>query len=180
MNTYYGYNDFRNYRSLAHYGVKGMKWGVRKQRELVGRSRAVRTGQSDRYKNTKRFSTAKKVAIGAAIVAGVGLATYGAYKINSKAVMDATYRYVSAYKNNLTAQAIIDRTKGSTRKTMTELGTDRKGLREIRREYGNAAERRFNRALKREVKENAKRRLEKEQNEWLMKNASRYNHRSHI
>lgn len=30
MGTFYAPNDYRNY--IAHYGVKGMKWGVRKQR----------------------------------------------------------------------------------------------------------------------------------------------------
>jgi hypothetical protein len=34
-NTFYASNDYRNY--LAHYGVKGMKWGVRKNRQTAER-----------------------------------------------------------------------------------------------------------------------------------------------
>ena len=36
MGTFYASNDYRNY--IAHYGVKGMKWGVRKQRDSGRRS----------------------------------------------------------------------------------------------------------------------------------------------
>lgn len=36
-NTFYPDNDYRNY--LAHHGVKGMKWGVRKQYPIIGRAR---------------------------------------------------------------------------------------------------------------------------------------------
>lgn len=34
MGTFYAPNDYRNY--IAHYGVKGMKWGVRKQKAQRG------------------------------------------------------------------------------------------------------------------------------------------------
>lgn len=34
MGTFYAPNDYRNY--IAHYGVKGMKWGVRKKRPSIG------------------------------------------------------------------------------------------------------------------------------------------------
>lgn len=54
---------------LIHYGVKGMKWGVRHD--------PIRGSLSSR----KGMSTAKKIAIGAAIVGGTVLVGYGAYKI---------------------------------------------------------------------------------------------------
>ena len=56
------YDDY-----LAHYGVKGMKWGVRKDRKRS--SRQPRTEEQ----KAKRKQVAKKVAIGvgsAAVVAG--------------------------------------------------------------------------------------------------------------
>lgn len=34
MGTFYAPNDYRNY--IAHYGVKGMRWGVRKQKASTG------------------------------------------------------------------------------------------------------------------------------------------------
>lgn len=61
----------RNYHPgfLMHYGVKGMKWGVRHDPE--------RTGSSS---GRKKMSTAKKVAIGVAVAAAVGGASYYAIK----------------------------------------------------------------------------------------------------
>lgn len=57
---------------LAHYGVKGMRWGVRNDDEPSGNKKA---------KN--KWSTKKKVAVGAAVVAGV-LAVGGAWYIYNK------------------------------------------------------------------------------------------------
>lgn len=63
--------------SLAHYGVKGMKWGVRHDRPSSGRSR---TGASSRSPTTSESekkglsSTAKKVIIGGVALAAVGTA----------------------------------------------------------------------------------------------------------
>jgi len=45
MGTFYSNNDYRNY--LAHFGVKGMKWGVRKERAKRSRYRN-RRGQLNR------------------------------------------------------------------------------------------------------------------------------------
>lgn len=67
---------------LIHYGVLGMKWGVRKQRPTSGNTRSRRTGSDQRKGSNSRASTAKKIAIGAAIVGGTVLVGYGAYKIS--------------------------------------------------------------------------------------------------
>lgn len=58
---------------LAHYGVKGMKWGVRKGRRSG--SKASRTSNSPASKRNRK-ETAKKVAKAAAITAGAAAATY--------------------------------------------------------------------------------------------------------
>lgn len=52
---------------LSHHGVKGMKWGVRHDPERKGRR-----GSSGK----KKMSTAKKVAIGMAVAAGIGAGVY--------------------------------------------------------------------------------------------------------
>ena len=54
---------------LVHHGIKGQKWGVRKQKPK---------GKST---NKRKKSIGKKIAIGSAIVVGTALAAYGGYKI---------------------------------------------------------------------------------------------------
>lgn len=63
---------------LIHYGVPGMKWGVRKERPSSGRSnqRISKSRSSERRKKV-----AKRVAIGAAVIAG----TIGAVYLGKKA-----------------------------------------------------------------------------------------------
>lgn len=67
---------------LCHYGVKGMKWGVRKEIPLVGRRYRsyATTSQSTAAKNARISARAKKIAIIGASVAVAGLAIYGAKK----------------------------------------------------------------------------------------------------
>ena len=78
---------------LMHYGVKGMKWGVRKEYEYssngYGRGSVVTKNQNQNQNNQvttnkkKPMSRAKKVAIGAAVTAGIVAGAYGAYKLSS-------------------------------------------------------------------------------------------------
>lgn len=71
----YQYPDY-----LMHYGIPGMKWGVRKQRVTSGKSnrRSAKNSMSDADKKARRRRNAK-IAAG---VVGVALAAYGAYKFN--------------------------------------------------------------------------------------------------
>lgn len=69
---------------LNHYGVKGMKWGVRKNQP---RAKNTDTGKTE----DQRKATARKVAKGAAICAGVLAGSYATYTV-AKA-------YSRSYKN---------------------------------------------------------------------------------
>lgn len=86
---------------LIHYGVLGMKWGVRKQRPTSGNARSRRTGSDQRKGSNSRASTVKKVAIGAAIVGGTVLAGYGVYKLHGKAVSNLSKKYIEKGQNYL-------------------------------------------------------------------------------
>lgn len=70
---------------LMHYGVKGMKWGVRKQPEYTGRIRRYRTDQGSSGKRglSDRQKNALKVAAGTALIVG---GTAMAYKMNRRLV----------------------------------------------------------------------------------------------
>lgn len=72
--------------TLCHYGVKGMKWGIRRKRNTVSSGRRTSNGSSSKSSksNTTKSSSSKiKTAakIGAA-AAGVALAAYGGYKMS--------------------------------------------------------------------------------------------------
>lgn len=70
----YQYPDY-----LMHYGVPGMKWGVRKQRVTSGKTkrRSSKGSMSEEDKKARRRRNAK-IAAG---VAGVALSAYGVHKI---------------------------------------------------------------------------------------------------
>lgn len=103
-------NDFKDY--LAHHGILGMKWGIRRFRNYdgsltnAGRKRYDSPGNL-RYKKTakeqearkeKRRTRAKQIAKGLAAAALVGGAGYAAYKLNKKAapaLAKAMHRYDS-------------------------------------------------------------------------------------
>ena len=66
-------------RELYHFGVKGMKWGHRKQTTNFQRDSSENTNK--RTAEQKAARRKKAIKIGAA-VAGTALAVYGAYKLH--------------------------------------------------------------------------------------------------
>ena len=64
---------------LYHYGVAGMKWGVRKQTPTVGRQRSFTDGH---YSSEQRKARIKKAAKIGGAVAVTALAVYGGYKLS--------------------------------------------------------------------------------------------------
>lgn len=78
-NEYYGAPTTPTTDYLAHYGIKGMKWGVRKAREsgnAKAMSRAYRKAEKHLAKLEKRASSGKKYAKRAAAL-GLGAAAAG-------------------------------------------------------------------------------------------------------
>lgn len=100
MNTYIiVYSD-----ELNHYGVKGMRWGVRKQLPFIAgnKRKTSSTGSSSQIKAQKR-ARAKKIAIGMAAAAAVAGISYAAIKTHqtskyNKAAHEAVNRALRARK----------------------------------------------------------------------------------
>ena len=61
---YYGNNDWRDYKALQHYGVKGMMWRKRKVRPSDGPVTVINTASSNSNRNGKPIKRKKKVERG--------------------------------------------------------------------------------------------------------------------
>lgn len=69
---------------LHHHGIKGMKWGIRRFQNADG---SLTSAGRERYGDDageRKKSTAKKVAVGAAAIAGVALTAYLVKKHGAK------------------------------------------------------------------------------------------------
>lgn len=84
---------------LAHHGILGQKWGVRRFQNKdgsytsAGKKRYSRDSKAeeieeDTQPKKSHKDLAKKIAIGTAIVAGVALASYGTYKLYKNGKLD--------------------------------------------------------------------------------------------
>ena len=99
---------------LYHYGVKGMKWGVRKQ-QVIGNNRRSSSQNVDvKARRKARLKTAAKVG---AIVAGTALVAYGGYKMGKvykssiaslgKKYMNLGNTHYQIYNNNRNTAALL-------------------------------------------------------------------------
>lgn len=86
---------------LYHHGVRGMKWGVRRQRQVSGANQNLSAEQ----RTAIRKQRAKKAAAVGATVAVAALATYGAYKVSKVRGMNKELvdDYLSRHPQNFTS-----------------------------------------------------------------------------
>lgn len=102
---------------LAHYGVKGMKWGVRHTPIYTGgtRGHGQGTNSTKRGLSSKTKSRLKKVVIGAAVVGGLGL--------GAVAVKSGAFRNVSAIGKR-SAESVLKRAETTAKfDSVTDIAT---------------------------------------------------------
>lgn len=93
-----------NYQDyLIHFGIPGMKWGVRKQRPTSNVQVARSNGFASQRKAERRAKARKAVKVGKAVAVGV-LAAYGATKL-----IKATSNHVQVKKGKEAADRILKR-----------------------------------------------------------------------
>lgn len=113
---------------LYHYGVKGMKWGHRKQRAvtLANPKRTVSPEEQAKKKAERKAKAKRAAKVGAAVV-GTALAAYGGYKL-AKYVQgkrqQSAMKKASAYINN----NLFDKIGDSTFRDGTRQMTFRNGM----------------------------------------------------
>lgn len=112
---------------LYHHGVKGMRWGVRHKRELIGR-RHRRTQEHD--ENGNKTKKALKVGL---IVAGGLLAAYGGYKFVDSGSM---HRLITKGQNALSKQTMFKHNMELANKNFSEDEILSKVVSRINPDYG--------------------------------------------
>lgn len=133
-NDYWAYLQPHS-NDLMHYGVKGMKWGVRHDYVPTGRYRFInRRPARDRYSRStarrssaSRYSTPQqrkimnrlKIARGSMIVAGTAMAAYGGYRwsqvlrspIGKKMIADGKRQLMNRASRGLTYAQNLNRAR---------------------------------------------------------------------
>lgn len=102
--------------ALQHYGVKGMKWGVRGYTNKNGPltsagKRRYNDGGDLTPEQQRRRTIAKRAGIGVGITAATVLGTYGAYKLANS---PQAKKYVSR------GQAVVNSSKNNMQATMSQ------------------------------------------------------------
>ena len=103
---------------LYHYGVRGMKWGVRKQRDTIGR-RPRSQSMSLEERSALRKQRAKRAAIVGSVAAVAALSAYGAYKVSKVRGMnkELVADYLTRHPENFTTHQKIFSNGGAITKT---------------------------------------------------------------
>lgn len=124
--------DYQDY--LMHFGVPGMKWGVRKQR-LTSNVRVARSNKSPSQQKAERKAKAKKAVKVGAVVAGSVLAAYGASKlIKSKSMKIQIQKGEEAY-NKIMDRGHYTKTSIATFKDGTSRVMNENSKRKVVREF---------------------------------------------
>lgn len=97
---------------VYHYGVKGMRWGVRHDRKPTGRKRVGRVTDAQNQQKRRGLTDNQKRAlkIGAGIAAGV-LVAYGGYKLNQMGAFDSLKKMGSDAVLQTPAKTSVSRPK---------------------------------------------------------------------
>lgn len=123
---------------LQHYGVKGMKWGVRKKREYASlnvkraayksANKQAKANMTPEEQKAARRKTALKVG---AAAAGTALAAYGAYKL-TKAVKDKNFKIMEEK-----GRTMADEYLNATRTQGMSMFAGKNGTYEVHTTYRN-------------------------------------------
>lgn len=125
--------------SLQHYGIQGMKWGVRRFQKKDGTftSEGRERYNGDAIHGQKKIFTARKAAIGTAAVAGVALTAYllkhhGETKMTEltvkaeqgKAAMEKLQSTTSILSTPISQLQISEPYPGKTRQQLAKTATE--------------------------------------------------------